>query len=157
MICTAHLKQFMYLYIILNEEKSLGCVMSVVLSCICIKSTLWLLNSWNYFTANIPVYLEVLTFKVVLLSSYTLNPGMLPLLERFTEVLWHNNLQPCLHIFFLTSLISQNPHPFKVDLNSGKRQPLGPNLFRKGMFQPNSRFCAMNCWAEGVLSAGARP
>lgn len=42
---------------------------------------------------------SVATFKVVHLSSHTLSPVMLPLLETFMEHFFQNNLQCCCYIF----------------------------------------------------------
>jgi hypothetical protein len=44
--------------------------------------------------------LRGVTFEVLPLSSYTLSPTMLPLLERFVEILLYNCFQCHYHIFF---------------------------------------------------------
>jgi len=61
----------------------------------------WLWSSRNHFIASVPVYLQLLrgvTFEILPVSSYSLNPTMLSLLETFLE-LWWNSFQCHHHIF----------------------------------------------------------
>jgi len=53
------------------------------------------------------------------LSSYTLSPMMLPLLETFPELLLWNSVQSRCNFFFWMFSLSLNLHPFKEDFILG--------------------------------------
>jgi hypothetical protein len=63
--------------------------------------------------------LRGVTFQVLLSSSYVLSPMMLPLLEKFLELLLWNSFQCHHHIFWMSS-VPRNLRTFKLFLETDK-------------------------------------